>query len=88
MRFIRGGYPPNDDRVVARTAYLVGNSWDDYGFRTTFGVYLVDDDGTKHDLDGVQIITMGMTGGYVEVSQDFDEPLPENYCSLGSGQNY
>jgi len=88
MQFIHTQHPPDDGREIGRTAYLVRDNWDDFGFKTAFGILLVDNGGIKHDLGSVRIMTAGMTDGYVELPQTFNEPLPANYCSLGNGQNY
>lgn len=88
MRFTCVQYEPDDNRVTPRTAYLVRDNWDDFGFKTTFSIFLVDEERTKHDLGSLHIMTAGMTEGRVEIPQTFNEPLPGNYCSLGNGQNY
>jgi len=88
MRFLCVNYAPDENNVSPSTAYLVHDNWDDYGFKTTFGVHLVDREGVKHDLGIVRIMTENMGYGRVVVPDVFDVPLPPNYCSLGFDQNY
>ena len=83
-------HPPGDSKIKKNTAYLDRDKWNDFGFRTSFSAYLVDDNGTKHDLGAVRIMTADMTNDSVnvDVPSSFNNPLPEKYCSLGVGQNY
>ena len=44
---------------VKNTAYLITDSWDDYGYQTTFGLTIFDEDGVEHDLPRFKIGFVG-----------------------------
>lgn len=76
---------------AVNTVYLIYDNWDDYGFRTTFGITVFDENGTKHDLPRFNIGFVGQTTSVATYSM-FKEPfneLPEGYFSLcGSVEFY
>lgn len=64
--------------------YLIHDSWDDYGFRTMFGVTVFDEKGSQHDLPRFKIGFTGQTTS-VDTYTFFTEPLselPEGFFSL------
>ena len=69
---------------AVETVYLIYDSWDDYGFRTTFGVIVFDEDGARHDLPRFNIGFVGQTTSvdtYTMFKEPFNE-LPDGYFSL------
>lgn len=87
MQFVRVNYQPDDKEYGPRTAILVNDNWDDYHFKTTFDVYVVDDERVLHEIGVVKIMTKGMSGGRVDFPSPFEKLGPE-FCSLGQDQNY
>lgn len=43
------------------TVYLIYDNWDDYGFRTMFGLVVFDENGAKHELPRLNIGFVGQT---------------------------
>lgn len=81
----------NGIRSAARDAvFLTRDSWDDYGFRTTFGVVYIDHSGRWHDLKRIHIGFSGQTESistYEQLPDVFDR-LPEGFFSLCSSAEY
>ena len=71
------------------TVYLRYDNWDDYGFKTMFGVGYVDKHGKEHFLGAVQIGMENMEAGrtFDHVPKSFST-LPEQYFSLGQDEDY
>ena len=70
--------------TASNTVYLVYDNWDDYGFRTTFGVHAFDEVGKKHELPRLKIGFIGQTTSvdtYTLLKKPFKE-LPAKYFSL------
>lgn len=71
------------------TVFIIIDNWDDYGFKTTFGIYYVDKDLIKYDLKGIKI---GKRGQKEEerlfVDGDGFDSLEAEYFSLGSSDEY
>lgn len=64
--------------------YLIYDNWDDFGFRTTFGLIVFDEKGSRHDLPRFNIGFAGQTTS-VDTYTLFKEPLselPEGFFSL------
>lgn len=53
----RSAVPYSDVDAV----YLIYDNWDDYGFRTTFGIIAFDENGARHDLPRFNIGFFGQT---------------------------
>lgn len=70
---------------------LKRNSWDDYGFRTTFEATLWLEEDHSVELGELKIGREGMksttSSGRVEIPESFDE-LPLEYFSLGQNRSY
>jgi len=75
--------PPSSPRPLV---VLRANNWDDYSFKTLFGVEL-HVDGEVIDLEGVKIMKRGQESGYTEIPNSFIE-LSDEYCSLGLEAEY
>jgi hypothetical protein len=73
--------PPGEDGRRRKQAYLVYDNWDDYGFKTSFGAFLFDAHGRRHELGGVKILQKGMTGDKVPVPTQF-EALDQTWMLL------
>jgi hypothetical protein len=54
----RGSVP-----LATGTAFLIRDKWDDYNFRTQFGLQLRDAAGELHDIGVVKIASFGMGPG-------------------------
>lgn len=70
--------------------YLRVDNWNDYSFRTLFGVVVFDEHGRRHDLGQVKIGFFGQTpivSTYASLPQSFSE-LPNGYFSLGMNVEY
>lgn len=70
--------------TAVNTVYLIYDSWDDYGFRTMFGVTAFDENGAQHELPRFNIGFVGQTTSidtYTMFKEPFNE-LPEGYFSL------
>jgi predicted ATPase len=83
LRERRGGTPAGTRSVC----YLAWNTWDDFGFKTTYEVTAYDEDGQEHDLGATQIIFRGQEAGYVQLELP-EAGLNEEHCSLGNNRNY
>ncbi len=70
-------------------AFLVRNSWDDYGFTTLFTLFVFDAEGTRHKPGHVKIAKFGMGDESVqtEMPQTFEQ-LDDDYFSLGQDDTY
>ncbi len=83
LRERRGGTPAGTKDVC----YLTWNTWDDFGFKTTYEVTAYDEDGQEHDLGATKIMFRGQEAGYVQL----DLPaagLSDEFCSIGNDRNY
>jgi predicted ATPase len=68
--------------------YLSWNSWDDFGFKTTFNLIVFDHSGQAHDLGSVRIMRRGQDSGVTPMPTEPFPELGDDYCSLGSGRAY
>jgi predicted ATPase len=89
VRFVvlpRGSWPPSSpgDR-----AYLRTDNWDDYSYKTLYGLVYVGSDGESHDIGGVKIARFGIGSerGHPALPERF-ETLPDDYFSLGQDDTY
>ncbi len=83
LRQRRGGTPAGTRGVC----YLAWNTWDDFGFKTTYEVTAYDDDGVEHDLGATRIMSLGQEGGFVQITLS-EDGLGDEYCSLGNDRKY
>jgi hypothetical protein len=68
------------------TVILVQDSWDDYGYKTTFGATVITEAGAL-ELGSVKILRADQQGGLTPMDREF-AALSEQYCSLGQTQSY
>jgi predicted ATPase len=87
MNFHIVSYSSDSSMSGNRSCLLVRNNWDDYSYKTTFGLFYIDSAGKKHDLGDVKIMRARMGAGYTPIDDSFVE-LGEGYASLGQSQDY
>lgn len=84
--YLRGrrGVTPVGTRNVC---YLTWNTWDDFGYKTTYEVTVFDNEEVEHDLGTSRIMYMGQESGQtqLEVSED---GLSDDCCSLGNDRSF
>ncbi|WP_026659598.1 AAA family ATPase [Butyrivibrio sp. AC2005] len=73
-------------QVINNSILLKRDTWDDYGFKTTFTATYYEN-GTPHKLGIVQIADANYDEGPTELPPTFNE-LTENFFSLGSPEYY
>lgn len=70
-------------------AYLWVNNWDDFSFKTTFNLTLVDSTGVSHQIGDVKIGYVDQAKGWTAESMpDEFESLPGSFFSLGQSTEY
>jgi len=70
-------------------AYLVWDDWNDYSFRTLFGLIYVDENSVKHDIGSVKIGYYGQKQGEKNLSKgDSFDTLSSDSFSLGQSDSY
>ena len=69
------------------TCQLIPNSWDDFGFRTTFECFLCRLSGEKIKLGHLRIAKQGMASGTPVLDNMFTS-LDDGYFSVGGDENY
>ncbi|MGW3990920.1 AbiJ-related protein [Streptomyces sp. NPDC004830] len=69
-------------------AFLVRDNWDDYSFKTTFQLLLVDPGGEIREIGGVKIGRFGMTAPARTPLPDDFETLDGSFFSLGLQDTY
>lgn len=79
-------------RIAPRTpgqVFLQSGNWDDYSFKTSFDVVLIDGSGNNVELGTVKIGHKGQEKGWTRegMPQEF-ESLPDIYFSLGQDVKY
>jgi predicted ATPase len=80
------GYVPDQAR---NTAFLLPNTWDDYGYQTLFSLTVFDEQGNKYEIGNVKIAFVGQIEAQTQkqIPQRFEE-LPNNFFSLGQDADY
>lgn len=69
--------------------FLTWDNWNDYSFYTTFGVFYIDENSQKHELEGVKIGYFGQNENETKLKVgDSYDILPEEYFSLGTVNYY
>ena len=79
---VRGSAPPATD-----TCFLQINNWDDFGFKTLFGLYYRDGTGTIRYIGDVKIGQVGLESSRPIVPEEFDR-LSSDFFSLGQDDSY
>ncbi|PPC83050.1 MAG: hypothetical protein CTY31_12515 [Hyphomicrobium sp.] len=69
------------------SCFFVNDNWDDFGFKTSFGVILCDDQGLLHDLGSLKAIPRDWANGRVPVPDEFKK-LGREWCTLGVDRDY
>lgn len=75
---------------LVNEAVLLNDNWNDYGFYTTFSLFVFDDQGKKHEMGLVQIAFKGQEdfqNTYSMIDKKF-ENLDKKYFSVGGGTDY
>jgi hypothetical protein len=78
-------YPQASRAQALPRVTLTTNTWDDYGFRTTFDATFVGPGGEVIELGSVKILQRGEQ--VTKLENQFSE-LPNAYCSLGGAAEY
>jgi ABC-type multidrug transport system ATPase subunit len=78
------GVPPAN---VKNRAFLVSDNWDDYTYKTTFTLLVVDHRGKRHRIGTVKIAQQGMGRGHPDIPREF-QALDERFFSLGQDDSY
>jgi predicted ATPase len=81
-------YKYNFSNAVALTVYLIGDSWNDYGYRTLYKITLFDENCIKHELGHVKIANFDQTTESCIALEDEFEQLDEQFFSLGQSPEY
>ena len=87
MKFIVVDYKTSKRMAASDLCVLVQDNWDDYGYKTSFGLLYFNGEGERHDIGPIKILKRGMTGGYVQIPTEFSA-LSDDYCSIGQNQEY
>ena len=69
-------------------AVLIQDTWDDYGYKTTFHVTLHMSDEESYELGSIKIIQAGRTSGYTEMPRRSFQELPDSHASVGADLDY
>jgi hypothetical protein len=67
---------------------LTKDSWDDFGRKTTFKAIYWQSGDVPMELGTIKLLKKGQARGSTEVPRKIDEPLGEEYCSLGQNLEY
>ena len=76
-------------KTLKERLFLIWDDWNDYSFKTLFGVFFIDADLNKHSLGGVKIGFYGQkeSDTKLKIGDKFDE-LPPEFFSLGVDEFY
>lgn len=74
-------------KVGPEDCYLLRDSWDDFGYKTSFSLYLPDEKGMLENLGLVKISKKGHPQGYTTIDSKFTS-LDKSFFSLGQSANY
>lgn len=80
-------YPPQTGRLIA---YLCEDNWDDYFFKTTFSLIVLDENGKQHNLGNVKVGIAGFEKGWVSEQLGYNPfgHFNDNAFSLGQDEEY
>ena len=71
------------------TVFLLPNDWDDYNYKTIFGLIIFDEQGNKFDLGSVKIGYSEQPSGWTKEHLPLQfQTLPETFFSLGQDADY
>jgi predicted ATPase len=74
-------------KVGPEECFLLRDSWDDFGYKTSFSLYLPDEKGILENLGLVKISKKGHPQGYTTIDSKFTS-LGGAFFSLGQSANY
>ena len=75
--------------TAPNVAYLWVNNWDDYSYKSTFKLTIVDSSGASHEIGDVKVGYVGQPKGWTAQSMpDEFEFLPAEFFSLGQSTEY
>ncbi len=70
------------------SVYLTIDNWNDFSYRTFYGITLFDENGNRHDLGYIKIANFGQTtDDRIELDEQFNR-LDDRYFSLGQSPEY
>jgi ABC-type cobalamin/Fe3+-siderophores transport system ATPase subunit len=80
----------NATKLARSELFLTWNEWNDYNFKTMFGVFYFDKHSIKHDLDWVRIGYYGQNEHerQININDVFLDKIPHKFFSLGSTAYY
>jgi ABC-type cobalamin/Fe3+-siderophores transport system ATPase subunit len=80
-----GNYPRNSKDTV----FLTWDDWNDFRFYTLFGIFYIDQNSHKHDLDGINIGFYGQGEGdrVMSVGTEFRK-IGDEFFSVGISEQY
>lgn len=79
-------FPEDYNCVQGPCVLLLENNWDDFGYRTSYGVYFKPPTGDQLiNLEGVKILHQTQKTTVLPLEFDY---LSSEYCSLGSSMDY
>ncbi|MEU1238371.1 AAA family ATPase [Micromonospora aurantiaca] len=76
------------DLLGTEFVLLRRDSWDDYGFKTTFSVEVYHPSKEMNDIGTVKVLRKGQQGGYTLLPARSFEELGVLYCALGQSLSY
>src|SRR5438105_3907484 len=85
VQFVRGASP--ETRRYPHVV-LVQDTWDDYGYKTTFDAVLNMSADDRVQLGNIKILRFDQRAGFTPMPTEPFEALDENYCSVGGNFAY
>lgn len=77
--------PPS---VFPSFVLVFNDDWNDYAYYTWFCLYYYDENEKRHQIGELKIMCRGAENTYNVLDKSFDDPLGEEYCSLGLEPSY
>src|SRR5690625_319084 len=73
----------------ALSGYLLPDSWDDFGYKTTFQLIIYDQQGKQHEIGSLKIAAQRQNEGWSKdlIPEEFNK-LPTGYYSVGANAEY
>lgn len=84
MNFFLTGFKEKKTRAGI---HLIRDYWDDFGFKTLYTMYYLDDNLNEMEIGYLKIGQKSMMRGYVNLSDNFEE-LDDTYFSVGLNTDY
>jgi len=87
--YVRAYHEQLKDYYTYPCFILVTNSWDDYGFKTTFELQYYSESRQRFIVEGVKIMDIKIEGEFGKtILPDNFKQLEDNFCSLGISSDY